>query len=560
MPRRLTAKTTLDSLKKQAKRWLKAVRAGDAAARDRLVRAYPAAPAEPGLRDVQHALAREHDLPGWAALSEALADRALARLGLAEQAAIVLRHCWGGDAAAAGRLLRRQPGIARHGLHAAVACGDLAEVRRHLAADPAGAGAPGGPLDWAPLLYLAYSRLPGMADADAALAIAGTLLDHGADPNARFDDGWGNPFTVLTGVIGAGEGSRPPHPAADALARLLIERGAEPYDTQALYNTSIVDDDPHWMDFLYRHSERRGDQARWNDPTARPALGGKVPMGSIDYLLGNAVAFGHVRRAEWLLQHGGDANGVNAYQEHPHHVEAQLRGRSDIADLLVRHGAVPVALDGQAAFQAACMRLDRAAARASAGRHPEYLADAAAMTAAIEAGWTDVAALLLELGSDANLADREGVRPLNKAIRSDRMDIVRMLLAHGADIDYREPRFGGSALGWAVHFGRQEMIALLAPRSRDVVELVYAGLEQRLDAVLAGDPALANARGPNGGATPLFHLPDDEEQAARIASLLLRRGADPTVRNDAGESAEDTARRRGLDDAARIIGAAARRR
>ena len=37
-----------------------------------LERAIPNAPAKPTLRDVQHALAREHGLPGWAALKRAL--------------------------------------------------------------------------------------------------------------------------------------------------------------------------------------------------------------------------------------------------------------------------------------------------------------------------------------------------------------------------------------------------------------------------------------------------------------------------------------------------------
>ena len=68
MTRRFTPQTTVDNLKKEAKRWLKALRANDAEARARLKRADPKAPAEPALRDVQHALALEHGLPGWTAL------------------------------------------------------------------------------------------------------------------------------------------------------------------------------------------------------------------------------------------------------------------------------------------------------------------------------------------------------------------------------------------------------------------------------------------------------------------------------------------------------------
>jgi hypothetical protein len=68
---------SLDSLKKEAKRWLAALRANDADARARLERALPDAPAAPTLRDVQRALAREHGFPGWTGLRQAL-ERALA--------------------------------------------------------------------------------------------------------------------------------------------------------------------------------------------------------------------------------------------------------------------------------------------------------------------------------------------------------------------------------------------------------------------------------------------------------------------------------------------------
>ena len=61
--------STLDNFKKEAKRWLKALRAERSAARERrLKRAYPTALADPGLRDVQHALAREHGHESWIAL------------------------------------------------------------------------------------------------------------------------------------------------------------------------------------------------------------------------------------------------------------------------------------------------------------------------------------------------------------------------------------------------------------------------------------------------------------------------------------------------------------
>jgi hypothetical protein len=75
MPRQITPRTTLDSLKAEAKRWLRAIRANDEAARERLGRALERPPANPTLRDVQHALAKEHGFPGWTALKDRLSPQ-----------------------------------------------------------------------------------------------------------------------------------------------------------------------------------------------------------------------------------------------------------------------------------------------------------------------------------------------------------------------------------------------------------------------------------------------------------------------------------------------------
>jgi len=72
MARRVSPATSLETLRKEAKRWLRASRANDNAARERLARMHPAAPATPVLRDVQHALAREHGYESWAALTQAV--------------------------------------------------------------------------------------------------------------------------------------------------------------------------------------------------------------------------------------------------------------------------------------------------------------------------------------------------------------------------------------------------------------------------------------------------------------------------------------------------------
>jgi hypothetical protein len=195
----------LDNLRKEAKRWLKALRENDPAARERLVRAYPAAPDTPVLRDVQHALAREHGFAGWAALKQALEERA------APPPPVVARfleyacpdhHVRGLPAHrmarhAAMRILEQNPSLARASLYTAVVCGEIETVeallrdRAELANAPRPAEGPDrsgpgnsldflgdlGGKDWTPLLFLAFTRLPLARSAENAVEIARMLLD-----------------------------------------------------------------------------------------------------------------------------------------------------------------------------------------------------------------------------------------------------------------------------------------------------------------------------------------------------------------------------------------------
>jgi len=65
--------STLNNLRKDAKRWLRALRADDPDARTRFERVTGRAPASPSLRDVQHALALEHGHRSWHAMTAAVA-------------------------------------------------------------------------------------------------------------------------------------------------------------------------------------------------------------------------------------------------------------------------------------------------------------------------------------------------------------------------------------------------------------------------------------------------------------------------------------------------------
>jgi len=543
--RSLGAGATLESLKKEAKRWLKALRERDSAARERLLRVLPNGGAEPGLRDVQHALALEHGLDGWAALKQALADHALAKRSAAERADDFLRQAvdrMGGPLAA--HILRKHPDIAKFSLHTAVVAGDLAEVKRRLAADAASVSTPAGPQKWQPFQYLCYARLPAAESSEHAVAIARALLDAGADPNAKWNDDWENPFTLLTGVIGEGEQRHPRHPRAVELAELLIERGANPYDTQSLYNTSLHADDTFWLAFLYSRSEAAGDAERWRSKEAWPK------SGMLDYLLGNAVSRNHLSRARWLLDRGAQATAPHSYSKRNLHTEALLGGFTELAQLLIERGAQPEALDDTHAFQAACMSGDRETARRLLEAHPEYRRFPGPMYQAADRDRVDVAEMLLALGVSPDV-EHGGWTALHSAAHNNSQRVAKLLLERGATIDVRDKKYHSTPLGHAVWAGQHDMIDLLSGGSRDTIALVRAGKLERLRALFDEDPMLARAT--RDGRTALFFLSAPEERAIEIAELLLARSVDPAFVDADGLTAADAAAKSGLEDLADLL-------
>jgi uncharacterized protein len=571
MIRKLTAHSSLESLKKEAKRWLKELRAGDPEALARLKQVLPGAGATPGLREIQQALAREFGAESWAALKLQLADQALARRTHAERLEEFLEHAilnygippgepkWDPSypdhpsrRAYAARVLARHPEIVTGSIHAAVIYGDIAEVQRLLKQDRRAASMSGGQRRWEPLLYLAYARLPVAAAIDNSVAIAELLLDHGANPNVQMSDGL-NPFTAVTGFIGEGERTPlevPPHPRAEELVRLLIERGANSFDTQALYNTSLWYDSTAWLDLLYGYDQRAGTTARWNEP-------GAAPIGQLDYLLGNAVDRNHVRRVEWLLARGANPRAGHAYTKRNLHTQAVLHGFAGMAEVLAKAGASVENLQGREAFQAACLRLDIGTARTLAAQHPEYLNDATTLATAARTGRVDVVELLLDLGVSADVEDENGERALHAASWADSVPVARLLIDRGAEIDARDRRFNGTPLSCAIYLGKQQLIDYLSTVSQDVFCLAAVGKTERLRALLQAQPSLAKTV--RDEQTALFCLPNkDEELAIEIAELLLTHGADPSFKNRAGLTAADEAERNGMDALAQLLSDAPR--
>lgn len=549
MTRQLSPKSSADVLKQDAKRWLKSLRAGDAESQRRLLTAWPAAPALPSLRDVQHALAREYDFVDWRAMLAAVADLALDRQSHVERVEALLRHGWDGDVLLARRLSQRFPEVRVDSLFTAAACGEVDEVRRLLSRDASAARRVGGPLKWSALAYVAYGRL----DDKHGVTIAHLLLDAGADPTFQFDDGWGNAFTLITGVIGQGEGGKSSHPQADALVDLFIARGADPFDTQALYNTSITGDDTAWTDRLWRHCARQGRDALWSQRDGK-SLGGRLKVGTLNYLLGNAVSNNHLQRATWLLAHGAEATTRHAYSQRPVHSVARLAGFGEMVALLSRHGAQPETLSDDEAFVAAVTSGDEAEVRARVAADPQMLRRSHALHMAASRDMAPMVSLLLELGAPGDAVDHDGATALHRAAQFGAMSVIEVLLSAGAQVDVRDRKWQGTPMSWAGVLGQRQVTERLAPLTRDVRALARSGRVDRLAAVLHDEPALANhTLLGESEPTPLFCLPDDEDEAAAVVRVLRDAGADVTVRDVQGRSAETAARLRGLNEAADLL-------
>ena len=457
---------------------------------------------------------------------------------------------------AAARLLAQHPGIAKDSLYTAVVCGDVAEVERRLAQRPEAACERGGPRGWTPLLHLCFARFTHAPLIGNAVAIGRALLDRGANPNDFYPAG-DVPYTALVGAAGEGEQDSPRQPQSPALFELLLDRGAEPFDAQVLYNTHFSGDVLWWLKLVHARTQE-GERGRaWRDPEW--SMFDMGPYGSgARFLLWIAIEKNDVALAGWVLGHGANPSSAPArdprFSKRSIYEDAVREGRGEIAELLLRHGAqpVPLVLEREDAFVAACLRLDRSAAAAMLSEHPEYRHSPKAIFAAAKRDNADALALLLELGTPIELEDAQRQRALHVAARHNSLRAARLLVERGAEIDPREKNWNAAPIGFAAYHDRQAALDCLSRHSKNVWVLAFRGYLERLREVLAVEPD--RAREKNGeGLTPLWWMPDDEPLAVEIARLLLANGADPAVRSRSGRTAADWAAKRGMNDLARVL-------
>jgi ketosteroid isomerase-like protein len=510
-PRGLPGNANLEQLKKGAKSFQRAVRAGDAGAAEVVREFHPRLPnAQPGSptlsaftrTDAQLVVARQFDFSSWPKLKAHL--ELVARYArspheqavggpLADERAVVnefLRLAcltYGDDDAdrlrRAQLLLEEHDWLARASVHTIAATGDIAAARELLDRDPSQASLVGGPHGWEPLLYLTYSRVP-LGPGRSGVEVARLLLAHGADPNAGYLwEGLIPPFTALTGALGGG-GTIPKHPEELALARVLLQAGADANDGQALYNQGWG---PHqgedWLELLFEFGLGTGDGGPW-----RRLLGERQdsPRKMLQDLLVAAAGHGLSDRVRRLLARGVDPDGREIthpiYRGRSPVQEAALNGHMDIVSLLVDASAswehdqvdelVATAMSGDRAAVERLLADDPGLRERAIERCPAQLIRAA------EQNNYDAVALLIELGFDVNARSRTA--PLHEAAMRGNVAVIQLLLDHGADPNICDTGYDATPAGWAEHHGQPDAQQLLealerpAPPTRDTEGAVPA--------------------------------------------------------------------------------------
>jgi ankyrin repeat protein len=369
------------------------------------------------------------------------------------------------------RMLAANPELAGYNFATAVILGDADRVRAELARDPGLATRVDARTGWTPLHAACASNWHRLdpARAGGLLAVVRLLLDAGADPVGRPDGQRGRGgergrggWTPLRCAV-AGATNAP-------VVALLLERGAVP-DDHDLYLAGFGGDEHESLRLMLRHATDVGQLAEMalaapislNDTEGVRLLleAGADPRryanddGAPASAVYEAVRSGcSAELLDLLLAHGAEPGRADRVGRSPYTL-ARIQGRADLADLLLRYGAVDDSTDTDRLL-AACQRADQAAVTALLAQDPGLSArlseaqQAAALIRAAETGHIAALTLMLDLGFpvDARGGDHGGTA-LHAAAYSGSTDAVRLLLGRDADLEARDATWDSPPLDWA---------------------------------------------------------------------------------------------------------------
>ena len=279
---------------------------------------------------------------------------------------------------------------------------------------------------------------------------------------------------MLTGVLGYGEDRQPWHSHANPFARLLLDRGADPNDGQALYNRMFGSNDDHLV-LLFEYGLGSDTRGPWQRMLGESL---ESPAEMLRSLLAWAITHDQRRRVALLAEHGVDIVSPFTGQRGPRRgtpIEVALRnGHRELADQLLALGARPARLSAANAFVAAVLAGDTQAVQqtpaqviAAVRRRRTGLVSWAAAQ-----GAPNAVELLASAGFDVNALGRSDIpsnepwhTALHVAARSGDLALARTLLELGADPNIPDKHYQSTPLDWARYFDQLGLAELLEPRT-----------------------------------------------------------------------------------------------
>ena len=450
--------TSLDNLRRQAKRLKKAYEAGDVHARQRIASFTPR-PSGTDLKhaDYLHVVARENSFASWPALKQAVELLGMNRAAKRQRLKIAVHY---GQINVIGQLLAEAPDIADGdlGLEIALYRRDAVEaaIRKapELAIQPLG--------QHPPLVHLAQSRMFRFwpERSEDMLAIAGILLANGADidlgtPAYKGSDHLLSPLYFAIG-----------HAENMVLARWLLENGANPNDSESLYHSTELGHHEALRMLLEHGANPRGTNA-----------------------LLRAMDFHDVEAVRMLLNAGAMVDefdetvigGEGPHVEPALHQAARRMCGKEMIDLLLEAGADPKStFEGCSAYGYARVFGNEVLAQAieARGSHPELTKEEGVLAKAAEGadnpgtyinperlpesyrniirtilhlpGKLDHLKRLVALGLEYDRPDAEGLTPVHVAGWEGLPDVMAYLLSLKPDLSHVNG-FGGTLLSTIIH-------------------------------------------------------------------------------------------------------------
>ncbi|KAM9336972.1 poly [ADP-ribose] polymerase tankyrase-2 [Symphorus nematophorus] len=226
--------------------------------------------------------------------------------------------------------------------------------------------------------------------------------------------------------------------------------------------------------------------------------GGLVP-------LHNACSYGHYEVAELLVLHGAVVNVADLWKFTPLH-EAAAKGKYDICKLLLQHGADPTRKNRDGNTPLDLVK------DADMDIQDLLRGDAALLDAAKKGCLARVKKLCTR--DNVNCRDTQGRHstPLHLAAGYNNLEVAEYLLQHGAEVNSQD-KGGLIPLHNAASYGHVDVAALLI----------------KFDACVNATDKWAF--------TPLHEAA--QKGRTQLCALLLAHGADPTLRNQEGQSPLD---------------------